>query len=56
MARQRRTSNDLAEILHVSQSSASRRMTGEVGMNLDEVELVTQWLGIEAVSLLRSVA
>lgn len=46
MSRQRKTSNDLASILHCSQSSASRRMTGETGMDLDEIQTVSDWLGV----------
>jgi len=46
MARQRKTSIELAEVWGCSQSSASRRMTGEVGMTLDDIALVADWLGV----------
>lgn len=52
MSRQRKTSSDLASILHCSQSSASRRMTGDVGLDLDEVQAVADWLGISVPALL----
>lgn len=46
MARHRKTSLDLANVLNVSQSSASRRMTGEKSLDLDEVEVIAEWLNI----------
>lgn len=52
MARHRRTSADLAHVLDCSQSSASRRMTGETGMDLDEIAIVAAWLGIAPESLI----
>lgn len=47
MARQRRTSKELAEVLHCSQSSASRRMTGETVLDLDEIDAIVKWLGVD---------
>lgn len=54
MARQRprKTSIDLAKALGISQSSASRRMTGETGLDLDELEAVAAWLNVPISSFL----
>lgn len=52
MARQRKTVRELAGVLHVSRSSAQRRHTGEVALNLDEVALICTWLGIAPGDLL----
>lgn len=47
MARQRYTSSDLAGVLSLSQTSAHRRMTGDAGLDLDEIALIADWLGID---------
>lgn len=47
MARQRYSSGDLAEALSLSQTSAHRRMTGDAGLDLDEIALVADWLGVD---------
>lgn len=52
MARQRHSSVDLAGVLGVSQSSASRRMTSETCLDLDEVEAVAAWLKIPVTTFL----
>jgi BetR domain. len=52
MARQHKTSQDLADVLSISQSSASRRMNGQVPIDLDEVYLVAQWLDVPLSTLL----
>lgn len=46
MAARRLTSKELAEVLGISQSSASRRMGGDGSFTLDEVELTAEWLGV----------
>lgn len=53
MARRRLTSSDLASVLKCSQSSASRRLTGDVGLDLDELALIAEWLDITSEDLLR---
>lgn len=53
MARQRKTSSDLATALGTSQSSASRRLTGETAFDLDEVAVVADWLNIPISQVLR---
>jgi len=46
MARQRKTVNDLASLLQISQSAASRRFNGEMDVSLDEISVVAEWLGV----------
>jgi transcriptional regulator with XRE-family HTH domain len=46
MARQRRTATELAAFLGCSVQSASRRLNGEVRIDLDEVALIADWLGV----------
>ena len=46
MARQKKTSVDLAHALNISQSSASRRMNGAGAIDLDEVQRWSDWLGV----------
>ena len=56
MARQRKTSADLADALNCSQSSASRRMTGETVMDLDELAAIANWLQVNTNALLSKAA
>lgn len=56
MAFRRHSSSDLASALGLSQSSASRRMTGEVSMDLDEIETVVKWLDIPVGQLIEEQA
>lgn len=53
MAAKRKTSKELAVTLGISQSSASRRMSGQSVLALDEVEVIADWLGV---SVLRIIA
>lgn len=46
MAARRKTSADLAEVLGISQSSASRRMHGDGLFTLDQLEETADWLGV----------
>lgn len=46
MARQQKTGSELAQVLNCSQSSASRRMTGEISLDLDEIAVISDWLNI----------
>lgn len=39
----RRTSRDLGDLLGISQQSASRRMTGETPLNVEELFQVAAW-------------
>lgn len=56
MARQRKTGIDLAEVLQCSQQSASRRMTGSIGLDLDELDRVAAWLGLTPAHFMRAPA
>ena len=53
MARQRLTGVELARLLQCSQQSASRRLTGEVGIDLDELAVIADWLGADLPSLVQ---
>lgn len=52
MARQRKTTTDLAYALKISQSSASLRYSGKQTLTLDEVGIVAEWLGVPLTALL----
>lgn len=52
MARQKRTGVDLAAALKCSQQSASRRLNGGQGLDLDELPVIAEWLGIDVMDLL----
>lgn len=52
MARQKRTGVELAAVLQCSQQSASRRLSGGAGLDLDELPLIAEWLGISVLDLL----
>lgn len=52
MARQQRTGVELASVLNCSQQSASRRLNGGQGLDLDELPLIAEWLGINVIDLL----
>lgn len=52
MARQKLTGVDLADLLKCSQQSASRRITGAQGLDLDELPVVADWLGTSIAALL----
>ncbi len=54
MARQRKTGKELAAVLQTSQQSASRRMTGEKPLDLDELGKIADWLEVPYSSLLAS--
>lgn len=52
LARRKLTSLDLARVLDTSQSSAARRLSGEVGLDLDELATIASWLGLPPTALL----
>ena len=52
MARQKRTGVELAAVLKCSQQSASRRLNGGQGLDLDELPVIAEWLGINVADLL----
>ncbi|MFJ9313762.1 hypothetical protein ACIRN4_06175 [Pimelobacter simplex] len=51
MARQKKTGVELAEVLRCSQQSASRRVVNGKGLDLDDLPLIADWLGISVVDL-----
>lgn len=52
MARQRRTGVELAAVLKCSQQSASRRINGGQGLDLDELPVIADWLGVNVMDLI----
>lgn len=52
MVRQRKTGVDLSRFLNCSQQAASRRLTGKVPFDLDEVAAIAQWLDVEPMALI----
>ena len=52
MARQQRTGVQLAQVLKCSQQTASRRMIDGRGLDLDELPLIAEWLGVDVMQLL----
>ena len=52
MARKKKTGVELASVLQISQQAASRRMLGEVSLDLDELVLVADWLEVDFLDLL----
>lgn len=51
MARQKLSGVDLAALLKCSQQSASRRVTGAQAIDLDELPLIADWLGVNLFDL-----
>lgn len=47
MARQQKAGVDLAKHLGMKQSTLSRRLTGEIAFNLDQIAAVAEWLEVE---------
>lgn len=52
MARQKKTGVGLAKVLRCSQQSASRRLVSGKGLDLDDLPLIADWLGISVVELI----
>lgn len=46
MAREKKSSADLASVLGCSQSSAARRMSGDTPLDLDDIAAIARWLGV----------
>ncbi|MFI2568886.1 helix-turn-helix domain-containing protein [Cellulosimicrobium funkei] len=51
VARQRKTVQGLAQVLNVTQSTASRRFTGDVPFDMREIFEVAAWLGLSVTEL-----
>ena len=52
---QRKTKTELSRLLGVSQPSASRRITGQIGWDVEDLMRVSWWLGLEMTDLTPSV-
>lgn len=52
MARQKRTGVELAAVLNCSQQSASRRLNGGQGLDLDDLPAIAEWLEIDVLDLI----
>lgn len=52
MAEQRRHQSELATVLGVATSGASRRLNGKVPFNVDELDVVSRWLEVPITRLL----
>jgi transcriptional regulator with XRE-family HTH domain len=56
MAARRRTSAELAEVLGMSQSAASRKLNGESRpFNLDQIQAVADWLDVPITDIITPV-
>lgn len=54
MARQKRTGVELAAVIKCSQQTASRRLVDGQGLDLDELPVIAEWLGVSVLSLIGS--
>jgi transcriptional regulator with XRE-family HTH domain len=52
LASQRRTQAELAAVLGITQSGASRRLTGRMEFSAAEVLQIAEWLGVPAARVL----
>lgn len=52
MAGQKKTQTDLADVLGLSQSAASRRLNGQVAIDLGELAVIADWLALPLAELL----
>ena len=56
MARQRKRQADLGEVLGLTQGAVSKRMSGTVALDVDEVGKIASFLGVPVSALLEGVA
>ena len=52
MARQRRRQADLGEVLGLTQGAVSKRMSGTVALDVDELGKIASFLGVDVSALL----
>lgn len=52
MARQRKRQADLGEVLGLTQGAVSKRMSGTVALDVDEIGKIADFLGVPVSSLL----
>lgn len=46
MARQKKTGRELGDVLGLTAMSASRRLSGQTSIDLDELSKIADWLGV----------
>lgn len=51
MARQHKTGIQLSKILHLSRNSVYRRLNGQIPFDLEELEVVSEWLDTDVGAL-----
>lgn len=56
MARQRKRQTDLGDVLGLTQGAVSKRMSGTVALDVDEVGKIASFLGVPVSALLEGVA
>ena len=56
MARQRKRQADLGEVLGLTQGAISKRMSGTVALDVDEVGKIAAFLGVPVSSLVEDAA
>ena len=56
MARQRKRQADLGDVLGLTQGAVSKRMSGSVALDVDEVGKIATFLGVPVAALLGEVA
>ena len=56
MARQRKRQADLGEVLGLTQGAVSKRMSGTVALDVDELGKIADFLGIPATTLIEVAA
>ena len=56
MARQRKRQSDLGEVLGLTQGAVSKRMSGIVALDVDELGKIAGFLGVDVAALIESSA
>lgn len=56
MARQRKRQADLGEVLGLTQGAVSKRMSGTVALDVDEVGKIARFLGVPVSALIEDAA
>lgn len=53
MSARRLTPNDLARVLNIGPRAAARRLSGDIDLTLNELDIVATWLSMPRAQLLR---
>jgi len=56
MARQRKRQADLGEVLGLTQGAISKRMSGKIALDVDELGKIAAFLGIDPATLIENAA